>query len=468
MNDSAHRENNRTLADLLGSSEDEAAALLTAHAAITVEPSDTQGGVVAEHVQLILARTLARVTINDLAGSTVAVEIVVGSAVPRHAAPRVFVSILGTRIVIGAQPGPSQGAAAQPITLLLASCYTCAAAMSRVVGPSLPYPVPEAYDVDLGKLLGTDLSLMNREVDFDEAVLAGAGAIGNGFVLGLSCLPVRGKLTIADDDKASAGNLQRCVLFQDGSIKWPKAEELCRAGEARLGAEVQFRPFNDIVQKLPERRPGPWLKRLIVAVDSPRARRQLQGEYPGEVFDASTTGASEIVLHFHRQPTDGACMACVYPHSPEEHAREIHIADTLGVTLGEVREMRVSPASAAKIHARYPHLTAAGIEGQAYDTLFKALCSSDRLMRPEGRQVLTPFAFVSVLAGAMLALEFFRRIAGGHNGLYNEWRISPWTNPVMRRQRFLNRHPTCPCCSNPILRELAAGMWTEKAPSQVA
>lgn len=48
---------------------------------------------------------------------------------------------------------------------------------------------------------------------------------------------------------------------------------------------------------------GAWLKRLIVGVDSPRARRNLQTEVPGEVYDASTTGISEVVVHF--SPTAG-------------------------------------------------------------------------------------------------------------------------------------------------------------------
>jgi hypothetical protein len=54
------------------------------------------------------------------------------------------------------------------------------------------------------------------------------------------------------------------------------------------------------------------------------------------------------------------------------------------------------------------------VGGLAYGTL----CG--KLMAPEGRQVLTPFAFAAVLAGAILALRFFRRVErGGHGGLYN-------------------------------------------------
>jgi len=82
-------------------------------------------------------------------------------------------------------------------------------------------------------------------------------------------------------------------------------------------------------------------------------------------------------------------------------------------------------------------------------------------MMPEGRQVLTPFAFVSVLAGAMLALEFFRRVQrGGHGDLYNGWRLNPWTNPFARAQRRLERRPDCHFCGEPVLRNLIEEMWS--------
>jgi hypothetical protein len=309
-------------------------------------------------------------------------------------------------------------------------------------------------------LLGDDGEQLADEVEFQEAFLAGAGAIGNGFVLAAALLPLRGKLHIADDDKVSGGNLQRCVLFDEASVGQPKAEVLAAKGVEMSDGRLCCEPHYVILQQVPQRKEGAWLRRLIVAVDSPRARRQLQSEMPREVFDASTTGAEEVVLHFHEQPNDHACLACVYHHSPLEGAREAHIADSLGVTPEEVRELRVSKESAVKICARYSHLRLDEVCGLAYDTLFKALCSTSRLMTHEGRQVLTPFAFVSVLAGAMLALEFYRRIKrGGHSRLYNTWHLSPWTNPVPRARRRLEARADCHFCGNAVLRNLIAETW---------
>jgi hypothetical protein len=40
--------------------------------------------------------------------------------------------------------------------------------------------------------------------------------------------------------------------------------------------------------------------------------------FPAEVFDASTMGSQEIVLHHNKQSTDLARLGCVYPHMDEE------------------------------------------------------------------------------------------------------------------------------------------------------
>ena len=72
--------------------------------------------------------------------------------------------------------------------------------------------------------------------------------------------------------------------------------------------------------------------------------------------------------------------------------------------------------------------------------------------------MLTPFAFVSVLAGAWLAIEFVRRVQRGHGELFNEWRLSPWSNPIMRRQRSLAKRAACEFCGDPLLQSLVEEM----------
>jgi hypothetical protein len=196
-----------------------------------------------------------------------------------------------------------------------------------------------------------------------------------------------------------------------------------------------------------------------VGVDSRRARRKLQNECPGEVFDASTTDIREIVLHHNLQPTEGACLSCIYEPDEEELSREQHIADHLGVPVDAVRSERISAASAAIIVGRFPELRADALEGMAYDTLFKRLCAQSALPAQEARRVVAPFAFVSVLAGTMLALEIVRRLGCGPAIHDNYWRLSPWHAPLARRRVWRPKQPACVFCSDAILQKVNARLW---------
>jgi hypothetical protein len=150
---------------------------------------------------------------------------------------------------------------------------------------------------------------------------------------------------------------------------------------------------------------------------------------PGEVFDTSTTGVVEIVMHHHRQPTDLACLGCVYHNTVDEQARQKHVAEAVGVTVEDVETLFVAELAAEKICQRYSQLKSSEIIGLSYDSLFKELCSQAALSTPTQRRVLAPFAFVSALAGVLLVVDFSRRLSG-ENVKYNYWRLNPWAPPV--------------------------------------
>ena len=143
--------------------------------------------------------------------------------------------------------------------------------------------------------------------------------------------------------------------------------------------ECTLKPEVCRLQQHPARNDSAWLGRLIVAVDNRRARRHLQNELPGEVFDASTTGSREIVLHHNKQPNDHACLGCVYPRDEAEVTHEQAVAAHLGIDVGSVRQPQISLEIARRICAKHTQLAPAEIEGFAFDTLYKQLCSSDQL-----------------------------------------------------------------------------------------
>lgn len=465
MNTFAQRENARTLAAIIGVGEQQAAELLDVSALVTHVPEDFVAAECAKHVLALLGRTLRNVQSSaDTSNRLVAVEVVIGAAHPRSNGPHVFVHAKEEEFFVSASFLGTSCGRIHRIGILLAACYATAAALKMALGDVLPFHVPALIHVRLSDILGPDLPLIYKPVFIEDTYLAGGGAVGNGFIYALSQFDARGELNVVDDDRVSDGNLQRCLLFEEEHLNQPKAEVLSAAASKML-PKLSAIPRKARIQDLPERKAGPWLKKLVVGVDSPRARRSLQSEFPGEVFDVSTTGISEVVLHFHKQPTKGACLGCVYPHTPQEDAHENHVAEALGVTLADVREARISPSAAAKICHRYPRLSSSQLVGTAYDTLFKALCSTQSLKTSEDRQVLAPFAFVSVLAGTLLAIEFARRTHSGHEGLFNEWRVSPWSNLVLRRRRILPKNAKCDFCNDPILADVTRLMWPQ--PNQI-
>jgi molybdopterin/thiamine biosynthesis adenylyltransferase len=449
------------LASLLGLDESAAAEKLNIEVAISHDPGDLQATQLARQVARLLERTVKAASINS--STTMAVsELVIGQIGRKTAATPVFLARGRQSATISLDPlqneviGPLH-----PIGIQICACYA-AAMLLRAALPQIPtLPVTRDIKFDLREWTGEHLGLLDVPVDIGQAYLAGAGAVGNGFAVGLACFPkLSGSLSVCDDDQVSEGNMQRCVLFENRHLNESKAEVL--AGTINhSNPSLQSSFFKGRLQTHPDKAKDPtgrWLKTLIVGVDSPRARRELQREFPREVFDASTSGVAEIVFHHHRQPTRHACLACIYHESPIENAHEKHVAESLGVPVEFVKTSRVSGAAADLIASKFKQLDRAALVGMAYDTLFKQLCGAAELKTVSGKQVVTPFAFVSTFAGLVLALELVLR-AHGVKRDFNEWRLSPWASPVIRRRRTQERIPVCTFCSNPTFRAVTQELW---------
>jgi hypothetical protein len=455
-------ENAQTLASLLKIDTEEAVQLLDISFAITVELSDPKGQQLALILQDLLERTITSAQINAT-GTEPSLEIVIGTATPRFSIS-VRVNVSTREITIGTRTNPESIAPdSHSIVVLLAGAYAAGMALHHVLGDRLPIGGPsieEGLTISLREIFGQDENWINAKFNLADTYLAGAGAIGNGFLYALQHFSVSGLLTIVDPDSVSDGNLNRCVFFsQDdvGKSKSKRLEELAQPHFPNLTLTHEISTLQALGKKHDS---SNWLKRLIVGVDSRRTRRILQSEIPGEVFDASTTGVVEGVFHHHKQPTEAACLACIYHEAHDELARERHMAETLGVTLEHITEHYVSADAAFLIHKKYPHVPLKEIKGQAYDSLFKALCSQQTLLSADNRQVLAPFAFVSVLTGAYLAIEVARRIVLGRDSFtFNYWRFSPWAAPVHELKSIRLRNPECEFCSNKTLVNTAIDLW---------
>lgn len=454
----ARWENAAALSSALGFTLEQAAEALDLEIAITIDPADAEAQMIAREVSDLLSRTVRSTSILK-AVDNVKAELVIGSAASRTTGIKIYLAVSDDRAII------SQNAIAlaicapiPPILRLLTACYASALTLHRALGSILPFQPPDPFILHFDQL-GIDLKSFNEPIHIGRIYMAGAGAIGNGFLWASRHLDIRGQLDIVDDDCVSSGNLNRQIWFTTEDINLSKVHRLVMRAQP-LFPRLTLVPRQCRVQDLPEKSDGPWLHRLIVAVDSRRARRQLQNEFPGEVFDASTTDIREVVLHHHLQPTSRACLSCIYEADEEELSREKHIAEHLGVTIEEVRSQRISDSAAETIAVKFSGLIARELSGMAYDSLFKKLCAESKLRTTEGRTIVAPFAFVSVLAGTLLAIELVRRSTRGNSDLdFNYWRLSPWHPPFGRRRILKPKQPQCPFCGNAVLAKLNESMW---------
>lgn len=459
MNQQAYKENIRTLSQLVGLAEKEAAELIDSKIAILVDDSEKLNVELADFLIALLSRTVTVVDRQpvDADGYDVTVSIGVVSELAD-----IYVAITDSEFCISRAPiRKAITRTSNPIWALSAACYTAAQVMKFLVGDALKIPEVSDLRIKAEDIFGDSLDT-SEPFDIGTTWLVGAGAIGNAFVYALSLLNPEGVLHIADPDYADGGNLNRCICFGDDDLDHNKAERLAEWARPRM-QRVRIVPHGKELAKVPERTDGAWLPRMVVAVDSRLARRHLQNELPGEVFDASTTDIREFVLHFNRQPLDGAaCLSCIYFNDTVEDIHAIHVAEALGVHIDDVQQQFVSANAAAKIVAKYPHVNVEEISGLAYDTLFKQMCGEGRLVASEDRQVFAPFAFVSVLAGVFLAIEFKRRLTNPTaKGTYNYWKVSPWSAPVSRGKRVRRTRPGCQYCSDPVLGRLGLALWGE-------
>jgi len=454
----AQRENATALASVLGLSFSEASEALDLQIAITVEPGDATASQLGYEISHLLRRTVRQVTLNAPNEHTIT-ELVVGAATPTTSAKQLYLSVLPDHARVSQnEHGAKTCAPTPPILVLLIACYASAVTLSRALDHALPFAPPDPFVLDFLQV-GIDWESVMAPVDLEHTYISGAGAIGNGFLWAARHLNFRGQLSIVDDDVVSSGNLNRQIWFRTHDIGFPKVDRIVARAQEHF-PQLKLVPNRCRLQDIPDKSDGPWLRRLIVAVDSRRARRELQSELPGEVFDSSTTDIREIVVHHNLQPNALACLSCIYEADDEEITQEQHIAQHLGVSVEDVRTDRISKSAAERIVLMHTKMRADKLIGIAYDTLFKSLCAEGQLQTAEGRRVIAPFAFVSVLAGTLLALEIVRRLGWGrHSQEFNYWRLSAW-HPVDHRRRITrSKQADCAFCSDPILKRTNLDLW---------
>src|SRR5207249_6812520 len=103
--------------------------------------------------------------------------------------PVLWVGFDASRVVITRSAASRlRGSDPQGALSVIAACYVTAAALKALVGDGIPHPVPDPLEIDFARF-GITADVASRTIDVGRTYLAGAGAVGNGFLWALRYFP---------------------------------------------------------------------------------------------------------------------------------------------------------------------------------------------------------------------------------------------------------------------------------------
>lgn len=406
-----------------------------------------------------IAQLLDR-TFQVVSAAPADIHVSIGDDEPSFAAVHLRAKITDSGDVVLLPPGcvstcVNDTAEAPGLLLKIAACYFAGQAIARAIAPQNTHF--ESDFIVSAERLGITLGDFGEMLNLDKAVLVGGGGVANGLLWALEEVDAHGTMEVVDPKNVGSSNLNRCLYFEDADVGQPKADVLARKFKH---PNLTLSPFVGTFADLSTKR---TVRRAITTTDSRAARRGVRNQFPLEIIDASTTGVTEVVTFSEKQPTASACLACVYIHIAQETEREQHIANALGLELTEVKRQFIDAQLAAKLASIHAVLNADEIEGMAMDSLFRQLCGTGDLLDAKVEQVLAPLAFVSNLAGALLAIELLRADFGGVKKYgKNYLNLSPWAPPFSLARRHKGKQGACEFCNGKHTDELMKAMWPEE------
>jgi hypothetical protein len=337
----------------------------------------------------------------------------------------------------------SRGQSALPFGPYIAACLAAGEVFRAVrLAPASYTPTADlsysAWSYTLGRAselhdIGPDLDEL--PIDFG---LAGVGAVGGALLHALwACPHLTGRALIADPDPKGVEdtNLNRYVLFGQAHLGQPKASaaaDVCRE------SPLQWEPVDHSYS----RQRLPWIPELLAsAVDTNRARDQLQqGYWPARLLAASTNNLRAEILRCG-PPGEGPCLRCFNPPEVDlpDDVRRAHLRE---LNPGELKEFALKIGQPAILVQRWAD---EGGCGAVADAALAHLRLGDQ------QPSLFAVSFVSALAGTLLAAEVVKEHLNRPTFLNDELQsakfqfISPAAtgngHPAPAR-----RDPTCPAC----------------------
>ena len=348
-------------------------------------------------------------------------------------AESIFAGSDGWYAFVGTEAPLATGASENPVGAGAAACLAAARLFRRIFLPEGADRLDRALRLDTytGEAVvgaaaaesdGRSLPLA-RTLNGD-AVLIGAGAIGNGALWALARTPIDGIVHVVDHETIELSNLQRYVLAGNDDEGEMKVDVVTRQS-ARLHLRGHHSYLADFVSQHGYR----WTC-MLLALDSARDRVAAQASLPGWIANAWTQPGDLGVSTHSAFGSDGACVSCLYmPRARTKNEDEL-VAETLAVPhlLMQVRTLLHTggPVDRPLLEAiaqgiGRPVDALLGFEGRPVRDLYvEGFCGGaviplGRAGRPaaDARDVHVPLAHQSALAGILLTGALLRHGSAG-------------------------------------------------------
>ena len=402
----------------------------------------TEGRYIADLVVRLVSRLFPRVQIrvddstfaDELATLATAINpniefadastIGISIGVPMQSFDRtIYAGSRGWDAIVSTAESVGVGSTASPFGAGAAACLSVAELFKAVFG--LPTSTLDHIEFStFNRALGAtspDIATMPCDLG-GPVVLVGLGAIGNGAVWALGKATSSGQLHLVDPEVIELSNLQRYVMCDRSDEGRTKVDVVA----AHIAGSLTAVPHEMTWARFVHDHGYDW-PRVLVALDSARDRKAVQGSLPGWIANAWTQ-PGDLGLSVHGGFSgQGACLNCLYLPAGNVANEDELVATALGVP-GLVADIRTLLHTGDGVPVHIAHAVAAAlglsldavalfVDRPVRDLYVEGVCGGALIPLGQAglpRQELhVPLAHQSAFAGILLAGALFRnRILG--------------------------------------------------------
>lgn len=322
------------------------------------------------------------------------------------------------RVSSGNETLPGDVGQANPVAALMAASLGVAEVFKRVFDvPNDVAPLLQKTELSLFEQTTSPTSigpLLPDKIRIPDALLIGAGAIGNGIALLFSQLPLCGRVHVIDKQDYADENLGTCILVEPtGWLGHSKAERL--ASWLQQNSELRVTGEKALIESA---KSGPIIAGLAVdlvlnGLDDVEARHAAQDLWPAVIIDGGINEVGAAVTQYRLDHEDQACLKCWFePPKLDERALQSRLTGLATTSLNDMNRLLTDDDIEQSSEHKRDWLQEQRKKGKALCSIISeaTLASRFGVDVEEGFRPSAPFvataAAAMVLAEAVKSLEF--------------------------------------------------------------